>query len=78
MTVKEFILAQEKNLGINDWIALIKEKGLEKYETLIIQAADSLNLIVINDDEAKGNVKPHFTRSFIKAIKGKKQNDNRI
>ena len=77
MTVKEFILAQEKNLGINDWIALIKEKGLEKYETLIIQAADSLNLIVIND-EAQGKVRPCFTRSFIKAIKGKKQNDNRI
>lgn len=77
MTVKEFILAQEKNLGINDWIALIKEKGLEKYETLIIQAADSLNLIVIND-EAQGKARPRFTRSFIKAIKGKKQNDNRI
>ena len=58
MTIKEFILAQEKNLGINDWIALIKEKGLEKYESLIIQAADSLDLILI-DDEA----------SFIKAIK---------
>lgn len=78
MTVKEFILAQEKNLGINDWIALIKEKGLEKYETLIIQAADSLNLIVINNDEAQGKTRPRFTRSFIKAIKGKKQNDNRI
>lgn len=58
MTVKEFILAQEKNLGINDWIALIKEKGLEKYESSIIQAADSLDLILI-DDEA----------SFFKAIK---------
>ena len=57
MTIKEFILAQEKNLGINDWIALIKEKGLEKYETLIIQAADSLDLIMV-DHEA----------SFIKAI----------
>ena len=48
MTIKEFVLAQEKNLGINDWIALIKEKGLEKYETLIIQVADSLDLISIN------------------------------
>lgn len=58
MTIKEFVLAQEKNLGINDWIALIKEKGLEKYETLIIQAADSLNLITINHEA-----------SFFKAIK---------
>lgn len=58
MTIKEFILAQEKNLGINDWIALIKENGFEKYESSIIQAADSLNLIVINDEA-----------SFFKAIK---------
>ena len=57
MTTKEFILAQEKNLAINDWIALIKENSFEKYESSIIQAADSLDLIMV-DHEA----------SFIKAI----------
>jgi hypothetical protein len=57
MTIKEFILAQEKNLGINDWIALIKENGFEKYENSIIQAADSLDLISIDHDA-----------SFIKTI----------
>jgi hypothetical protein len=57
MTIKEFILAQEKNLGINDWIALIKENGFEKHESSIIQAADSLDLIAIDYDA-----------SFIKAI----------
>jgi hypothetical protein len=50
MTIKEFILAQEKNLGINDWIALIKENGFEKHESSIIQAADSLDLIAIDHD----------------------------
>ena len=57
MTIKEFILAQEKNLGINDWIASIKENGFEKYENSIIQAADSLDLISIDHDA-----------SFIKTI----------
>ena len=57
MTIKEFILAQEKNLGINDWIALIKKNGFEKYESSIIQAADSLDLIAIDHEV-----------SFIKAI----------
>ena len=57
MTIKEFILAQEKNLGINDWIALIKENGFEKHESSIIKVADSLDLILV-DHEA----------SFIKAI----------
>ena len=57
MTIKEFILAQKKNLGINDWIALIKENGFEKYESSIIQAADSLDLIAIDHNA-----------NFIKAI----------
>lgn len=48
MTIKEFVLAQEKNLGINDWIDLIKKNNLERYENEILQVADSLNLISIN------------------------------
>jgi len=57
MTIKEFVLAQEKNLGINDWLELIEKNNFQKYEKLIIGCADSLDLIRIN-----------HRASFIKAI----------
>lgn len=65
MTIKEFILAQKKNLGINDWIALIKENGFEKYESSIIQAVDSLNLIMVENEARSPDT---ILTSFIKAI----------
>jgi hypothetical protein len=57
MTIKEFVLAQEKNLDINGWLELIEKNNFQKHEKLIIGCADSLDLIRI-DHEA----------SFIKAI----------
>jgi hypothetical protein len=62
MTIKEFVLKQEKNLGINDWIKLIERNNMGKLEKTIINCADSLGLIKVD-----------YTASFMKAIKKSKK-----
>lgn len=48
MTIKDFVLQQEKQ-GINGWLDLCKKHGFNKStQDLIIQAADFFNKIEIN------------------------------
>ena len=56
MNVREY-LQGKKSMTCSQWVETIKKDGLEKYEQAIIQCADSLHLIKINEKA-----------SFIKAI----------
>lgn len=49
MTVKEFVLNQ-KPMGINGWLNLIKSSGLLEHEKLIISCAEHFDLIVLNHE----------------------------
>lgn len=47
MKIKDFVLAQ-KQMGINDWFALIAENHLQEYEAQIIECADYFGRITVN------------------------------
>lgn len=47
MTIKEFVMKQ-KPMGINEWLQLISNKGLTKFESNILNCAEHFNLITIN------------------------------
>lgn len=47
MTIKEFVLAQNK-MTINGWLEIIKESGLQKHEDIIIQCAEDFDMIIVN------------------------------
>ena len=46
-TINDFVLRQP-NMGINEWLKLILEGGLTKYEPIILECADHHNKIEIN------------------------------
>ena len=47
MTIQEFVLEQ-KPMGINGWIKVIEDAGLQKYQHVIIDCADHFDMVIVD------------------------------
>ena len=47
MTIQEFVLEQ-KPMGINGWIKVIEDAGLQEHEHLIIDCANYHDMVIVD------------------------------
>jgi hypothetical protein len=47
MTIREFVLEQ-KPMGINEWIKVIEDAGLQNHQHVIIDCADHYDMVIVN------------------------------
>ena len=47
MTIREFVLEQ-KPMGINEWIKVIEDAGLQYHQHVIIDCADHYDMVIVN------------------------------
>jgi hypothetical protein len=47
MTIREFVLEQ-KPMGINEWIKVIEDAGLQKHQHVIIDCADHFDMVIVD------------------------------
>jgi hypothetical protein len=47
MTIQEFVLEQ-KPMGINEWIKVIEDAGLQKHQHVIIDCADHFDMVIVD------------------------------
>lgn len=47
MTVEQFVLAQ-KPMGINQWIKVIEDAGLQQHQHLIVDCADHYDMVIVD------------------------------
>jgi hypothetical protein len=47
MTIQEFVLEQ-KPMGINGWIKVIEDAGLQKHQHVIIDCADHFDMVIVD------------------------------
>lgn len=47
MTILDFVLSQ-RVMNINEWVKVIEDNGLSKYQHTIIECANDYNMVTVN------------------------------